>query len=391
MNRSMLCRLCHRATCESVLRAGRLPVSNGYVAAGQVAPVRDLHLGRCPACDLFQLIDPFAAQELAAQVPPWVRYGEPESHLDDLCGLLAAGLTADASIGGVSYVDETLVRRFRDRGFALGAELDHRLGAAARSLEETLVELEAGVFPGTGHDLIVARQILDHARCPDDFLRTLHAALAPGGRLLIEVPSSRASFEQPDPLLLWESHANFFTAGPLERALERNGFGIEWSRALVADRTAVLVVVGRKVDRPSPAAAAAETRDVPPALVRGFVEHVARRRERLHARCGSIRAAGGRIALYGAGHVGSLFLNLFDLGPFFEMAIDDDPRKLGLLLPGSGLPIRPLAELGPRRITDLVLSVHPRVEAAVVARIRDSGAPLEIHSLHAASDRGIAP
>ena len=385
----MLCRLCQRVPCDSLLQAGRLPVSNGYVAAGEVPPVRQLHLGHCPACDLFQLVDPFPARVLAAQVPPWVRYGEPQSHLDDLCQRLTANLAPDASIGGVSYVDETLVRRFRERGFARGAELDHRLGAAALSLEETLVQLEAGVFPGGPHALIVARQILDHVRVPDDFLRTLHAALEPGGRLLIEVPSSREAFEHRDPLMLWESHANFFTTASLERALERNGFEIEWSRRLVADQTTVLVAVGRRSDDPRPVAAAADACDVPPDVVRGFVDHFGRYRDRLRARCGSIRAAGGRIALYGAGHLGSLFLNLFGVGPCFDMAVDDDPRKLGLLLPGSALPIRPLAELVPRQVTHLMLSVHARVEEAVVARIRATGARVEISSLHASSARAI--
>ena len=91
--------------------------------------------------------------------------------------------------------------------------------------------------------------------------------------------------------------------------------------------------------------------------------------------CGSIGARhlrnlkqeGARVALFGAGHLAVKFLNLLGLGDLVHCVVDDDPNKLGLRLPGSGLPIRPSSALLDENIDTCLLCLSPESERKVIA------------------------
>jgi hypothetical protein len=52
------------------------------------------------------------------------------------------------------------------------------------------------------------------------------------------------------------------------------------------------------------------------------------------------KAAGGRIACYGAAAKGATLVNYLDLGPgFFEYVVDANPFKQGKFMPGQRIPI----------------------------------------------------
>ena len=84
----------------------------------------------------------------------------------------------------------------------------------------------------------------------------------------------------------------------------------------------------------------------------------------------------GQVALFGAGHRGCLFVNLLGLGPYLEFVADDHPKKRGLFLPGSKLPVRASSELAEGGITLCLLTVSPASEEKVMrsnARFTDAG------------------
>ena len=57
------------------------------------------------------------------------------------------------------------------------------------------------------------------------------------------------------------------------------------------------------------------------------------------------KAEGKRIAAYGASTTTTTLLYHFELGPYLEFIIDDNPIKQGLFSPGQHIPVLPSAAL----------------------------------------------
>ena len=78
------------------------------------------------------------------------------------------------------------------------------------------------------------------------------------------------------------------------------------------------------------------------------------------------RRSGGRIALFGAGHLACTFVSVFGVAESIEFIIDDNPHKRGLYMPGSHLPIVGSAALLEDDITLCLLSLNPIGEEKVI-------------------------
>jgi C-methyltransferase C-terminal domain/Methyltransferase domain len=384
-----MCRSCGCERVSILLQTGDLPVSNGYLRPGNTPPLNGLVLGSCRSCGLLQLVDPFPAKQLQEIVPKWVFYKEPEEHLDEVCARVAEIIgQAPDRVGGVSALDTSLVARFRKRGWTSGSESDGDL-AKQTHLESVVGNFEAGQarHPEPGVDFIVARHILDHVRQLEKFLASLGCRVAPRGRILFEVPSSAPFLQKRDPLMLWESHANYFTEQTLQETLLRHGFAVEWCQPFRSNDTDLLVALARK-----------STRGVgPPSgdnlcdwdLIEPFVGQFAGRREAYMEKFARLKSTHKTIALLGAGHMGNLFINLYRLGRFFDFAFDDDPSKANLCLPGSNLPILPTAQIGEKVVGLLVLSVNRNIEERVAARLRQSYPDMKFASIFPDSEFAI--
>ena len=83
--------------------------------------------------------------------------------------------------------------------------------------------------------------------------------------------------------------------------------------------------------------------------------------------------------------MGSLFINLYDLACSFDCVLDDDPRKVGMELPGSRLPIFPSSEIHDRDIRTIVLAINRNSEERVVERLRAKQPNLRIASIFRSS------
>jgi 2-polyprenyl-3-methyl-5-hydroxy-6-metoxy-1,4-benzoquinol methylase len=90
--------------------------------------------------------------------------------------------------------------------------------------------LERSRFASERYDIICAFQVMEHVEDPVAFLKTLKAAMRPGGTLFVEVPNLR------DPLLsIWDvstyrkffyhsAHLHYFTEASLRQVAQSAGF-----------------------------------------------------------------------------------------------------------------------------------------------------------------------
>jgi hypothetical protein len=92
------------------------------------------------------------------------------------------------------------------------------------------------------------------------------------------------------------------------------------------------------------------------------------------------RAAGKRVAVFGAGHLAAKFVNFLGIADLIDCVVDDHQWKIGLLMPGSHLPIVPSAALHERGITVCISTLSPETELKVRSKLApyfEAGGKLE--------------
>tara|TARA_B100000315_G_scaffold241903_1_gene263255 strand:+ start:87 stop:557 length:471 start_codon:yes stop_codon:yes gene_type:complete len=94
--------------------------------------------------------------------------------------------------------------------------------------------------------------------------------------------------------------------------------------------------------------------------------------KRLHGSCIKwhkelevFRAKGERVAVFGAGHLAAKLINFYELADLIDCVIDDHPKKVGMLMPGSHLPIVSSAEMVSRGIQVCISTLSPESEIKV--------------------------
>lgn len=398
------CLVCGAERTEAMIDFGPQPVSSHFLAAADSeAARRHLGLAVCRVCGIVQLPEPFPYEML---VPPfdWITYREPEDHLDTVvaraCAL--AGVGPHSVVGGISYKDHTTLERFRRRGFERVWLIDPHddLGATdpnanietvhGRLDTDRAAQIAVRKPPA---DILVVRHIAEHAAKPDRFLDALEVLLAPGGYVVIEVPDCERNLSLRDYAMIWEEHSLYFTEDTLPYLLAGRGFD-----ALVVDRYSypfedVLVLCAQRAG-----AEAAHVARVAPdenrvaasvELAAGYAADFPNQTQAIRETLDRLSRK-GPIALYGAGHLSSTFVNLHNLAPYFAFVVDDTPEKQGLFLPGSQLEIVPRERLMESDVATCLFGLAPEIEDKVIANNQAFTARGgSFYSIFAASQRSI--
>ena len=103
-------------------------------------------------------------------------------------------------------------------------------------------DLEEGIPAevGTGFDVVIAADVLEHLRRPEQLMAEIDRVLAPGGRLVVSVPnfghwyprtrSMVGAFDYDQRGILDKTHYRFFTRNSLARMIRNAGFEIRRQR-----------------------------------------------------------------------------------------------------------------------------------------------------------------
>lgn len=318
---------------------GPQPPSNRFLKPGETSTdVHPLVLGQCQACGLIQLIDPMPVEMVRSRFP-WITYSEPEGHVDELVKYLLRlpGVDRESSVTGLTEIDDSILKR---------------IGRLKTSRAERV-------------RILIARRIFEHARDLRVFLKDAGALVEPGGYCVIEVPNAEKFLNACDYSYVWEEHTAYFTPSTLRSVISAIGYEViellNYSYALEDSLVAIIKIGALKPQ--SAAANLSESLKIGQRYSWNFVTT----KEMYRTRLGQLRTAGQRIAVFGAGHLATKFLNLFELREFVDCVIDDNPNKQNYVMPGSGLPIRSSSWLDQSGVNLCLLSVNPEIEAKVIA------------------------
>ena len=128
----------------------------------------------------------------------------------------------------------------RDRGHHVtGVDYLEIPGVEKRVDEFIQADLEQGLPAevGTGYDVAVAADVLEHLRNSDQLLREMGSRVKEGGRILISVPNfghwyprartALGIFDYDQRGILDKTHVRFFTRRSLLRMVKKNGFTVK--------------------------------------------------------------------------------------------------------------------------------------------------------------------
>src|SRR5579871_693908 len=142
------CRLCGAMLGDNGLSLRQMPVCNRFTTAPDTAERHDLSLHQCGQCDLIQLAAPLPVETIRPRLP-WIKYREPDAHLDAFVDRLLAGHAAGAANAyGVGPFDQPLLDRLDRRGLRTSA-LDSRPPSARNCGYPYLETWQLGL--STGH------------------------------------------------------------------------------------------------------------------------------------------------------------------------------------------------------------------------------------------------
>jgi SAM-dependent methyltransferase len=373
------CRLCRHAVNTASLSFGRLPVCNRFERTADVGALTDIDVVECETCQLIQLRETPPIDVLMPRLP-WIRYREPEAHLDavadavlDLCPQARRAL-------GAGPFEQPLLARLSARGLSTAAlELDvapaqghypyletWQAGLNRERLAATAVRI--GTF-----DLVCCRYIVEHTQAPVRALEALKHLLSPDGLLLIEVPDSSKFLAARDYSFLWEEHSCYFVEDSLHRLAEIAGFRVRKLLRYPGVMEDALVAVLQVTDTPASTPALETTGRVSGSsiLFQAYRDHFAPAQELLRQH---LSAAAGPdrdgIALFGIGHHAIMFANAFGVAEMIALAVDDDPDKAGFFPPGFRVPVvGSQALFDNARITTCLFAVAPHIQAKVRSRL----------------------
>ena len=228
------CYVCGHEPLSEVFDAGLQPIGNRFLTSAEgngeerLYPMR---LDQCVRCGLLQMPEPVPAREL---IPPydWVTYSEPEDHLDELADVIRAlpGIGPESLAGGVSFKDDTTLRRLAERGIGRTWRLDIREdldrpdahgGYGAETIQIQLTpDRAARIAAARGPaDVLLVRHIAEHAHDPKRFFQALIDLTTPNGYVVLEVPDCQRALDTGDCTTLWEEHTIYFTPGTFEQTL----------------------------------------------------------------------------------------------------------------------------------------------------------------------------
>lgn len=343
-----LCAVCQQPGCREIIDFGELPICHHFLQGTEVEDRHPAALGQCECCGLVQMMNPIPPPKLVPRFD-WITYNEPEGHLDAMVDVLQAlpGITPASHLAGLSFNDDSTLRRFRERGFRntwrpeMAADLEiHVPNAGIETVQNQITPLLARRLRQKygAPDLLVARMILEHTGQPPVFLETLRELASPFGYVVFEVPDCGRAFDLLHYTTLWEDHTLYFVERTFLAALQNNGFQVKgFDRYRGASEDCLVVVArpdlsGRRRGLEDPGKAIESSR------ASSFASAFKGRREAVRRELEAWRQR-GNIALFGAGHQSVMFINLLGIADLIQFVVDDHPHKCGRMLPGSRLPV----------------------------------------------------
>lgn len=233
----------------------------------------------------------------------------------------------------------------------------------------------------SGVAAVLCRHTLEHVYDVSRFLRAVRQGLdrAPDAVAVFEVPDTARVLRETAFWDLFYEHCSYFTAGSLARAFRAAALVPERLERTFDDQ---YVVVTARARRPGEGGTL-ELEETPAEiteLAASFAERVDQARERWTGVLQAVRERGDRAVIWGAGSKGVGFLSNLGLSDQIVYAVDMNPAKHGMFMPGTGQEI-----VAPSKLVDIrpsvVVVMNPAYRDEIADDLDQLGVEAEVLTL----------
>ena len=183
-------------------------------------------------------------------------------------------------------------------------------------------------------DFIICRHVLEHIPAPLDFLTSIRHAISNTKETVIffEVPNALFTFRD---LSIWDiiyEHRSYFAPASMQYLFSRCGFNVIDLAEEFGGQFLCLEATPDQVPVPFHSEKLLEISrylDV-------FVDKFRTKLETWQTNLDKMAQANQRVVIWGAGSKGVTFLNMFDSSEIIHYAVDLNPRKHNMYIPGTG-------------------------------------------------------
>jgi SAM-dependent methyltransferase len=236
---------------------------------------------------------------------------------------------------------------------------------------------------GRAADVIVANNVLAHVPDINDFVSGFKGLLKPGGVLTVEFPHLLRLIEANYFDTIYHEHYSYLSLLAVERLFARHGLAVFDLEELATHGGSLRLFAGHVGAHAGPSAAlmAFRAREADAGLddlsaYTAFADRVRATKRALLELLIRLKNDGAAIVAYGAPAKGNTLLNYCGVRTdFIDYAVDANPVKQGMFLPGTGIPVFAPARIFQTR-PDYVLILPWNLQDEIVGQmgaIRDWG------------------
>jgi hypothetical protein len=231
-------------------------------------------------------------------------------------------------------------------------------------------------------NLLTCRHVLEHIENPYSFVSMIRNTLGNRNQvdLFFEVPNALYTLRQ---LGIWDiiyEHVSYFTEGSLTTLFNRVGFDVR--RVNPAFEGQFLALHAHHDSTTE----LANSEGIDHTTMLDLTDDVRRFQDRYKAKIDewsdvlrSVQQSGNRMVIWGSGSKGVTFLNSLGITWSIPYAVDINPRKHGLFIPGTAQQVVPPEFLGEFR-PDIVVIMNRIYEDEIRSQLRALGLTTEVLS-----------
>jgi len=386
------CRFCNAPLETTLIDLGEMPLANNYLTPATIKDERrfPLHVRVCGQCMLAQVdyavpADAIFAAEYAyfsSYSDSWVEHAK--RYADAMIGRF--GLGPRSLVVEIASNDGYLLQHFNNRGIpVLGIEPAAGVAAAAAKKG---IPTEVAFFnvstaqrlaaAGVQADLMAANNVLAHVPDIRDFVSGFPVLLKPEGLVTFEFPHLLNLIEQVQFDTIYHEHYSYLSLTSLDRIFNATGLRVIDVEELPTHGGSLRLYAARSDSAHKMSCAVNAVREKERArgldrleAYKGFAPRVAAVKAAFLKFLSEAKAAGKKVAAYGAAAKGNTFLNYCQISRDDILCVfDRSIVKQGKLLPGSHIPIvavEQLSEVKPDYLIILPWNITDEIVAANTA------------------------
>ena len=365
---SLNCRFCNEALTKIFADLGISPLSNAFLKKemlGDLEKKYPLCAYVCDNCFLVQLSEFEKPENIFGDYAYFSSYSSTWiQHAEDYVSMMMEKFNFDKKslVVEIASNDGYLLQFFKKKNIPI-LGIEPAVNVAKVAKEKGIPTITKFFSVNTANelkeegklaDLIVGNNVLAHVPDLNDFVKGLKILLKPTGIITLEFPHILQLIQKNQFDTIYHEHFSYFSLVTVRKIFSFHGLEIfdveeipthggslriyvkhtEYEKILINEKIDILLEKERQYGLENIS------------TYTNFIKNIEEVKKGLQEFFNSAKNAEKKIVCYGAAAKGNTLLNYCEIGNnFIDYAVDQNPHKQGLFLPGTHIPIKNPSEI----------------------------------------------